>query len=62
MAVFITTRKKVSKQELFNKMSSIGEVSILDIVEGNRTRTYSPRSKGSSGGGDFSGGSSSHSF
>lgn len=50
IAVFITTRKKVSKQELFNKMSSIGEVSILDIVEGNRTRTYSPRSKGSSGG------------
>ena len=50
-------------------MSSIGEVSILDTVEGNRTRTYSPRSKGSSvggggsgGGGGFSGGSSSHSF
>ena len=43
-------------------MSSIGEVSILDTVEGNRTRTYPPRSKGSSGGGDFSGGSSSHGF
>ncbi|MDO4203471.1 MAG: TPM domain-containing protein [Selenomonadaceae bacterium] len=70
IAVFLTTRKKVSKEELFGKMSSIGEVSILDIAEGNRTKTYSPRSKGSSGGGGrsggggggFSGGSSSHGF
>lgn len=70
VAVFATTRKKVSKKELFNKMSEIGDVTVLEVEKGGSTRTYSPRSKGSSGGGGssrgggggFSGGSSSHGF
>ncbi len=69
VAVFATTRKKVSKKELFNKMSEIGDVTVLEVKKGASTRTYSPKSRGSSGGGGsrgggggFSGGSSSHGF
>ena len=73
IAVFATTRKKVSKKDLFTGMSMLGPLTVKNIAEGKQEKVYSPKSKGSGGGfsgggggrssgGGFSGGSSSHGF